>query len=117
MATLATAPFVIVPRSHETTPASFVHEPCDETAETNVRPAGSASVTTTLLAVARPRLVRLSVNVALLPTFTSGGETDCDITISANGPCPLQQTGLNVVTAICHPCAKLPVSTLLSSCT
>ena len=52
-------PFDTVPIVH--TPVWALYVPCDATAETNVTPGGSASVTATFVAVSGPRLSRVTV--------------------------------------------------------
>ena len=49
--------------------------PCDGVADTNVRPAGSASVTTTPVAGLGPLLATVTVNVTLSPTDGAGLST------------------------------------------
>src|SRR5262245_3655998 len=57
MVTVAVALLVRVPRLHVTTLLVWVNVPCEDVAETNVTPAGSGSVSTTLLEDEGPRLV------------------------------------------------------------
>ena len=49
--------------------------PCDGVADTNVRPAGSASVTTTPVAGLGPAFATVTVNVTVSPTNGAGRST------------------------------------------
>jgi len=58
--TVADPALAIVPRLHVTLVVP-VHEPCEDVTETNVRPAGKTSLTTTLAALLGPALLTVIV--------------------------------------------------------
>src|SRR5262245_23525241 len=73
MVSVALAPFSRSPTSHS--PEDATYEPCWGDAETRLRPAGRASVTTTPLAWFGPLLRTLTKNVTMSPTSADVGST------------------------------------------
>ena len=101
MLSVAEAAFAMLPTVH--TPAAY--EPVDGVADTNVRPAGSASATDVATAVSGPLFVTATVNVTLplsagvalltvlvTARFASGASTEADAVLLAG-------TGSSVVAA------------------
>ena len=73
MVTVAEFPASRLPSAHDTVPTPGVQLPCDDTAETNVTPAGSVSINEMFSAPAGPLFVTVTENVRLLPAATGFG--------------------------------------------
>ena len=85
MVTVATEVSASEPRLQETTPPILVHVPWLADAEVNVRLAGSASVTVTLVAVDGPLFVTDIVYVREVPTLPGLGDAVLAVARSARG--------------------------------
>src|SRR5688572_10414156 len=85
MVTVAELPASRFPSVHDTVPTPGVQLPCDDTAETNVTPAGNVSINEMFSALAGPLFVTVTENVRLLPAATGFGMLACATETSANG--------------------------------